>query len=307
MQRDKIQQIVSIAELYYLQDMKQSDIANKLGLARSTISTLLTQAKEMGIVRIDVCDPFRLDSRYSIQFKEKYGVNKCYTVHTSLKESEDITDLIASRAGELFSEYLRDNLTVGIAWGMGCYKFISHLKNNKKFSNIEVVPLIGGIDLSCYMHPQNEMIRQFADKLGGRANYIYAPFWAESKEEKQMYMQSAAMQRLSEKWKQIDIAILGIGSDPYHNKIFASGEVEYKKDIGLCGDLCGMFFDDDGNFPLNEYNERIISIDPELLRGIPEVLAIAGGDFKQRSIIGAMKTRIITTFITDSNTAKALL
>ncbi len=41
-----------------------------------------------------------------------------------------------------------------------------------------------------------------------------------------------------------------------------------------------MFFDDDGNFPLNEYNERIISIDSELLRGIPEVLAIAEGGFQ---------------------------
>ncbi len=307
MQRAKIQQMVSIAELYYLKDMKQSEIAKKLGLARSTISTLLTQAKEMGIVRIDVCDPFRLDGKYSIKFKEKYGVNKCYTVHTSLKESEDITDLIASRAGEIFEEHLRDNITVGIAWGMGCYKFISHFKDNKKFSNIEVVPMLGGIDLSCYMHPQNEMIRKFADKLGGNPNYIYAPLWSESKAEREMYMKSSAMRRLIEKWQKIDVAILGIGADPYHNKLFLSNDVDYKKDIGLCGDLCGLFFDDQGNFPLNEYNDRTVGVDVDLLRNIPEVIAIAGGDFKQRSILGALKTGIIKTFITDSNTAKALL
>ena len=119
MQRAKIQQMVNIAELYYLHDMKQNDIAKKLGLARSTISTLLTQAKEMGIVRIDVCDPYRLDGKYSIKFKETFGVDKCYTVHTSLKESEDVTDLIASRAGKIFDEHLKDDITIGIAWEQG--------------------------------------------------------------------------------------------------------------------------------------------------------------------------------------------
>lgn len=307
MQRTKIQQMVNIAELYYLHDMKQNDIAKKLGLARSTISTLLTQAKEMGIVRIDVCDPYRLDGKYSIKFKEAFGVRKCYAVHTSLKESEDVTDLIASRAGEIFDEHLKDDITIGIAWGTGCYKFISNYKDNKKYSNIEVVPMLGGIDLSCYMHPQNEMIRQFADKLGGNANYIYAPLWSESKAEREMYMNSAAMKRLIKKWEKIDIAILGIGSDPYHNRLFSSDQVEYTKDIGLCGDLCGLFFDDDGNFPLNKYNDRIVGIDVDMLRKIPEVIAIAGGDFKQKSILGALKTGIITTFITDSTTAKALL
>ena len=307
MQRAKIQQIVSVAELYYLQDMKQSDIAKKLGVARSTISMLLTQAKDMGIVKIDVCDPYSLDEEHSAEFKEKYGVDKCYTVSTSLKDSEDITDLIASRAGELFEEYLTDNLTVGIAWGMGCYKFISNFKDNKKFSNIEIVPMLGGIDLSCYMHPQNEMIRQLADKLGGHANYIYAPLWSESKEEREMYMNTTAMKRLIEQWKKVDVAVLGIGTDPAHNKLFLSNEVEYTSDIGLCGDICGRFFDDDGNFPSNEYNDRIVGIDIESLKNIPEVIAIAGGDFKKRSIMGALKAGIITTFITDSNTAKAML
>lgn len=307
MQKTKIQQIVNIAELYYLHDMKQNDIAKKLGLARSTISTLLTQAKELGIVRIDVCDPYRLDAKYSINFKEKYGVNKCYAVHTSLKDSEDITDLIASRASEVFDGYLRDDITIGIAWGLGCYKFIQNYKENKKFSNIEVVPMLGGIDLACYMHPQNEMIRQFADKLGGSPNYIYAPLWSESKAERDMYMKSSAMKKLIGKWKKIDIAILGIGIDSYKNRIFMSDAVEYKHDIGLCGDLCGLFFDKDGDFPLNEYNDRTVGVDVELLRNIPEVIAIAGGDFKQKSILGALKTGIITTFITDSKTAKALL
>ena len=306
-QKDKLQQLVKIAELYYLEDMKQSDIAKKFGIARSSVSMQLTQARELGIVKIDVCDPFRIDDKYSAVFHDKYGIDKCYTVRTTLKESEDITDLIAKRAGEIFDEKLEDDLTIGIAWGMACYKFIINCIENKKFSNLTIVPLLGGIDLTCYMHPQNEMIRQFADKLGGTAQYIYAPLWASSKKERDMYLNSSAMQKIKSIWEKIDIAILGIGSEPRQNKLFLTDEVTINDDYNLSGDLCGLFFDDEGNFPKNSYNDRTVGISVELLKNVPEVISIAGGDFKKRSIMGALKTGAINTFITDSKTAKALL
>ena len=157
------------------------------------------------------------------------------------------------------------------------------------------------------MHPQNEMIRQFADKLGGIAKYIYAPLWASSKMERNMYLNSSAMKRIKSYWEKIDIAILGIGSEPKHNKLFATDEVTINNDYNLSGDLCGLFFDDEGNFPSNVYNDRTVGISVDLLKKIPEVIAIAGGDFKKRSIMGALKTGAVNTFITDSKTAKALL
>ena len=44
--------LVKVAHMYYGADMKQSDIAKKLGIDRSTVSKYLKRAKETGIVKI---------------------------------------------------------------------------------------------------------------------------------------------------------------------------------------------------------------------------------------------------------------
>lgn len=43
--------LVKVAHMYYGADMKQSDIAKKLGIDRSTVSKYLKRAKETGIVK----------------------------------------------------------------------------------------------------------------------------------------------------------------------------------------------------------------------------------------------------------------
>ena len=47
----------SAASLYYLQDSTQAEIAEHLGMSRATVSRLLSEARRVGIVRIDVVSP----------------------------------------------------------------------------------------------------------------------------------------------------------------------------------------------------------------------------------------------------------
>ena len=45
------------ATLYYLQDATQAEVAVKLGVSRATVSRLLSEARQAGIVRIEVIAP----------------------------------------------------------------------------------------------------------------------------------------------------------------------------------------------------------------------------------------------------------
>jgi DNA-binding transcriptional regulator LsrR (DeoR family) len=45
------------ATLYYLEDATQAEVASRLGTSRATVSRLLSEARRMGIVRIEVLDP----------------------------------------------------------------------------------------------------------------------------------------------------------------------------------------------------------------------------------------------------------
>ncbi len=49
--------MVRAAELYYLRDLTQQEIADRLGCSRPTVSRLLRRSRAAGVVRIDVISP----------------------------------------------------------------------------------------------------------------------------------------------------------------------------------------------------------------------------------------------------------
>src|SRR3954451_18601528 len=51
------QLLVTAATLYYVEDATQAEIADQLGTSRATVSRLLSEARRLGIVRIDVVSP----------------------------------------------------------------------------------------------------------------------------------------------------------------------------------------------------------------------------------------------------------
>jgi transcriptional regulator with XRE-family HTH domain len=70
--------VTSVARLYYLDGLGQQEIAGMIGVSRSTVSRLLTAARERGIVRIsvDLYDPrdAALERRLSDRFQLRHAV-----------------------------------------------------------------------------------------------------------------------------------------------------------------------------------------------------------------------------------------
>ena len=51
--------LADVAEMYYLEDKNQSEIAESVGVTRSMISRMLTEARENGIVEIRIQRPLQ--------------------------------------------------------------------------------------------------------------------------------------------------------------------------------------------------------------------------------------------------------
>jgi len=49
--------MAAAARLYYLQDAAQAEIADRFGTSRPTVSWLLTEARRVDIVRVDIVEP----------------------------------------------------------------------------------------------------------------------------------------------------------------------------------------------------------------------------------------------------------
>jgi deoxyribonucleoside regulator len=308
--RYDISLMVKVADMYYNSGLKQEEIAKELHISRSSISMILTEAKEHGIVEINIRNPLLNNDELSQQFELTFNVKKCYIIPTKIQDSDILTKLAGERMAQVFSEEVEDYNTVGIAWGRTLYECMSSYKPVKKLTGVNIVPLVGATDRVQRRYQLNEMVRIFASKVDGTPTFIYAPAIPALKKDKDLYMKSSLMQELLQKWRSIDIALIGVGSPPR-----SSGQnlAEEKNGLNIAeagipiGDILARHFDKDGCFIKDEFSERVIGISPEDLSNAKKVICAASGMEKSVSILGALKTDIIDIFISDEQTAKEVL
>jgi len=308
-----MQMMVHVSKMYYMEGLTQQSIAKELGISRSYISMILSEARELGIVEIKIKNPLASNEELANALSKAFGLANCYVTPTVVTALTPLTKILAAQGAIVAEKLIENHSTVGVAWGLTCYEFMEAFSNNTGLFDVNVVPLIGGSHHLSSEYQLNEMVRLFAEKLRGTPSFIYAPALAESIEDKALHMKSQYMQSIAEKWRKIDVAIVGVGSPPeyYSDKsqfdpvaLQKSYEVNADKTVG---DIGARRFNIHGQFLKNDYNDRIMGIDEESLKSAKNVLSIAAGHHKVLSIIGALKLNIITHFVTDENTAKTIL
>ncbi|MBI5027993.1 MAG: transcriptional regulator, partial [Actinobacteria bacterium] len=73
------------------------------------------------------------------------------------------------------------------------------------------------------------------------------------------------------------------------------------------GDICGRYYDLQGRPVGLPTSERVIGITLDQLRGVPEVIGLAGGVEKAPGVIGALRTGALDSVVVDEDLARAVL
>ncbi|HUX14527.1 MAG TPA: sugar-binding transcriptional regulator [Spirochaetia bacterium] len=305
--------LVKVAQMYYNDDLKQNDIATALGISRSLISMILSEARDVGIVEITVRDPFLNNENLAKKIESRFGLRQCIVIPTSVRDDEALRKIVAQRAVELFNQIVRSKDVVGLAWGRTCYQFVTTYRAGSELRDISVVPLIGGSEQIAPYFQVNEMVRQFAVRLGGAPHFAHVPSFVSDANERDLFLNTSGMQAVRDRWARMDVALLGIGSrDGAHNteRQIYIGEQEIHKELDklkVVGDLCTRYFTIDGKFIRSSYYDRVVGVDVEDLRRTKNVICVGAGTEKVEAILGALRTGILNNLITDEHTAKAVL
>ena len=105
------------ASMYYLQGQTMETIARHLGVSRSSVSRLLTYARNSGLVRISVAATPGNRGSLSGQINEIFGVHTSvvpvHDIHTEVNRLHNVARVAAERLVDL----LKPGDTLGIAWG----------------------------------------------------------------------------------------------------------------------------------------------------------------------------------------------
>lgn len=302
--------MLRVSDMYYNKNMSQQDIANKLSISRPTISKLLSAAREHGIVTITVSDTngrkyFQLEQL----LEEKYGLKEVFIVET-LEDTAETKTLMGKAAAQYLSRIIRDGDVIGVTLGTTVAQIAPHA-NNSYHSNLTFVPLIGGIGTVATELHSNYIAESMARAFGGIYYPLHAPAMISRKNTKIELMKENSIQRVFKKAKRMDIAILGIGAPTSNSTIIKTGYFtpemfEEIREQKMCGDICMVFYDENGNIDKFEYNEKMMSIDLGVLRNTKYSIGVCGGVDKPAAISGAINGGYINVLITDYDCAQIL-
>lgn len=291
-----------VAKLHYQSDMPQVEIARKLGVSTATVSRLLTRARALGIVKIEVMD-LAVPDEVKDRLIEALGLKRAAVIDTP---STGVLGALAAPLGNLLKEEdLGRGATIGIGWGRAVREVIQ--AGLPRIPDTRAVALNGGMQQSAPHFQINEFVRQAAEQFGGTAHFLHAPY-VSSVELRDAFLSDQVVKETTRLWDELDCAIVGIGLPHAINPPEASAATISEQAIGgAVGDVIRHYVDRRGALLHWDGEERMLAASVEQLRRAGLCIGVAATVEKAAGIIGAVRSGMINALVTDTATALAIL
>lgn len=304
--------LADVAEMYYFDNLNQAEIAAQIGVTRSMVSRMLTEAHEKGIIEVTVNRPITFDHELQEQLIDKFNLKEAYVFHSRELEAQVMYKRLGEACASIIQDYLRPNMILGLPWGHTVSEVIDALEVDQS-TPIKAVQLIGALGTHHYEYDGHNLIRRIIEKLGGEGYYLNSPFLLDSPETVQVLLKNQDIQEVMEIIKRCDMALLGVGSmELEYSSYYQTGYIDAEtcaslQKLGAVGYVCGLHFDVKGNPRCLDFESRVLSISREDLMKIPVRIGIAGGPGKVLPVTGAMSGAYINILVTDHVTATAIM
>ncbi|MEY4306331.1 MAG: deoxyribonucleoside regulator [Pseudomonadota bacterium] len=295
--------------LYHVEGSTQNDIATQLGISRVMVVRLLADARRRNEVRVTVSAPLAELIELERHLETRFNIARVI-IAPFADADEDPVKVIAAAAGNFISSQMKSGMTVGVGWGRTLYNTLPFI-TGETLEDFRVVSLLGGIAAARRFNPA-EFAWQFAELFQGEGFLIPAPAVVDSAETKHALLERCGLSAIFEMATKLDVALLSVGgitnlTTSYRTGYITEADRRSLIDAGAVGDVLYNFIDENGNLVAHDVNERVISVNLPILRRTAERVLISGGKEKRVAVRGAIKILNPTTFITDEQTAKALV
>ena len=305
-----------VARLYYVNDFTQQHIADRIGVSRTNVSRMLREARDRGLVEIKIHTPLNVVNDLQEELMTRLGLRECLVLEGSRLggDAAELTDT-AGRLSALGAGYLQETITdrsiVGVSWSSTVYHVVSaqHLQEKRGVTAVQLMGSIGG---SITELDGVSITGRLADVLGGKAQYLHAPMLVASAPVCEALMQDPHISQTLEVARNADTMVVSVGvisrnSGQYRTGYLDDEDLEYIREQGAVGDICGSYFARDGSPVRLEMNERTIAIEFEEMKAIPNRIGVSGGPNKALPNVGAVRAGLLNVLITDEDTARGML
>ncbi len=302
--------MVQAAKGYYELDRTMADIAKTLGLTRWQVARLLRDAREQGVVRIEIVPRAQRKPDLEAELQRAYGLREAIVV-PHLRQDDGLVDMAGQAAGQFLAGLMPRPSLVGVSWGR-TMAAVAYWLPQRWNDGVEVVLLNGAMNIHATEARTNNIAELFASAGNGRATLLPVPAMVGRAETRIVLEQDPVIESALRLGRQATVVCFGLGGMTPDSVLVRSGALS-EADIvrlsgrGAVGDILGRFIDAGGRIVDEALDARTVGLEPAALRDKEIAMGVAVGHRKHRVVLAALRTGLINVLVTDEQTARVAM
>lgn len=308
--------LVRVAEMYYEGERTQEQIARELHLTRWKVGRMLAEAREVGIVRIQIVHPRARKHAAERALIDRYGLRDAVVVPAEPGDAEDgdparLRDRVA-RAGADYLAGLRPSPELlCVSWGRTLDALAEHVPAGWT-SGVHVVQMNGSLSRSRRPTSASDMASRIAHSGSGTVTLLPVPAIVERADTRAALDGDRAVSDVLDLARSADCYLFSPGSMDPRSVLVESGylsaaNVADLARTGAVGDVASRFITADGRIADPDLDARTLGLGPSELRGGTWSIAVAAGRDKHAVCHAVAAAGICNVLVTDEATSRYLL
>lgn len=298
------------AWLYYVDELTQKEIADRLGTSRVTVIKLLAEARERGLVKIEIDTAIASDVELSRQMADHFGLQEALII-PSLEGEGDLKRL-GRAASIMLVDKLKAGETLAVAWGRTVEAVAQSVPAHTRLESITVSQLVASPDGMASDFSPELCSSLLANRLGAKCVNILAPAVVSSAEVKANLMAEPSIAAQFGVIRSASTALFGVGemgagSTISTHNLHQAETLNAVEADGALAVIMGLFIGADGNEVRSPVHDRTIGASLDNLKAIPRRICVAGGLQKTAAILAALRGQLVTHLVIDERTAQSIL
>jgi DNA-binding transcriptional regulator LsrR (DeoR family) len=306
-------ELAQAAWLYYVGNLSQQEVSDRLGMSRFKVLRMLAEARERGMVRISVEHRTSHTLSLSDRLARAFGLKEVQVAPVPV--AEDDYDYARMAVGILAASCLAriaagdQKLTIGVGWGRTLSAMADNLSGLTN-RNLTFVSLMGSVTHASRTAPGDVCVR-LAAQTGGRAMLLPAPFVADDEAACEMLLRQRLVGEALTVARNATHAFMSVGECRdgailFESGIFSPAQMDELRASGVVGDCCGVFYTADGRIADIPLNRCTPCVKPDEMKDM-DVVVMAGGVTKAAATLAVLRAGFVDRLLIDENLARVIL
>lgn len=295
--------LIKVSWLYYIENMTQKEIADRIGVTRLKVVKMLEEARNNNLIQFKIPTFHKNKILLEKQLINKYDLKDVLIVPTKDGNDKDINQSIAHAAAMYINDTVPKNSFINMGYGDTVNKVINNLAQFSE-KDISIISMTGGV--KPYL-PNNQ-----SHIFNAQLFLIPSPLVMSSVELTEMMLKEKSVNDILEMINLASMSVISVGgmsqnSTVINSNIVTEEDLTKLKMKGAVGDVLLHFIDSEGNLIESDVEERLVSLSLNKLKSLKNVMCVAGGTNKIEAIHALLKGHYPNIFITDEQTALKLI